>query len=76
MSIKLDIEENSQRNCMLESLIKKINEIEKSDHTGALAEGKVDKVQDTNLPGDECSILAFQPQESQQEDINPQSTDF
>lgn len=60
---------------MLESLIKKINETEKRDHTGAPTEGKADKVQETDLPGDKCSILAFQPQESQQ-DRNPQSTDL
>lgn len=36
---------------MTESLIKKISEIEKSDHTGALGEGRADKVQETNLCG-------------------------
>lgn len=40
------------------SLIKKISEREKSDHTGAPSEGKADKVQKTNPLGDKCSILA------------------
>lgn len=43
---------------MPESLLKKISEIEKSDHTGAPSEGKADKVQKTNPQGDKCSILA------------------
>lgn len=43
---------------MPESLIKKISEIEKSDHTGAPSEGKADKVQKTNPRGDKCPILA------------------
>lgn len=48
----------SQRNYMAESLIKKISEIEKSNHTGAPSEGKADKVQKTNPQGDKCFILA------------------